>query len=245
LKGQPNVDWIAALDETDVAARQETVAGGGIAKFRESLAPASGLNNTWRISWAQAQCSVDETGGMVSVRQNAQKPYGFLPWQENGATYLPIPGDVGAQLVLTGPLTGCTVWAFQADGKRAIGGSAAIWTVLVHANANASTGQPTPWTSMSELQKDNNMTAKKQMVDAIKARYSGAIDVARLVYANTPGVIGATTYEGYTGFVLGCKPRAGFSLNSVSWTGRTKASAAWTFYFYGYNKSGTVLRVLD
>lgn len=186
--------------------------------FRPLLTAAGGLAHTETITWANAQCSVKLGAGMVAVAPDQQKSYGFLPWQPGGVTYMEI--GAGAQLVLTGPLSACTVWAFRSGGT----------TVLVHANANAGMN----WGDMTQLQKDANMTTKLNFVNAIKAQYAAPADLARLVYANTPGVVGAQTYEGYQGFVLGCKSRLGFSMNKVKWV-KSKAANDWTFYFYGYN----------
>jgi hypothetical protein len=196
-------------------------------KFRLRLTPAAGLPNTEVITWANAQTAVDHYGGSVWVSPNSQKSYGFLPWRPGGATYVEIPNNVGAQLVLTGPLSACNVWAFDTGAS----------TVLVHANKNSGMD----WDQMSAAQQDTNMTDKMNLINAIKNQYPGSADVARLVYANTPGVVGAFQYDGYQGWVLGCKPRAGFSLNKVSWTGQRTAAAAWTFYFYGYSLGGAAV----
>ncbi len=200
---------------------------GDSGKFRPKLTPA-GLPNTEVITWANAQCKADKGGGMVKVAPDSNKAYGFLPWQPSGVTYIEI--DPNAQLVLTGPLSACTVWAFESAGT----------TVLVHANANSGTD----WTAMSQLQKDNNMTTKLNYVNAIKANYTAPTDVARLVYADTPGVTGAQTYEGYMGFVLGTKARLGFSMNKVKWAASPKKADDWTFYFYGYDGTSASDRVL-
>ncbi|WP_282607329.1 hypothetical protein [Pelagibius sp. Alg239-R121] len=199
---------------------------GDSGKFRPKLTGA-GLPNTEVITWANAQCKVDRGGGMVKVAPDSNKSYGFLPWQPSGVTYMEI--DPNAQLVLTGPLSACTVWAFESGGT----------TVLVHANANTGTD----WTAMSPLQKDNNMLTKLGYVNAIKGLYAAPTDVARLVYAATPGVAGAQTYEGYMGFVLGTKARLGFTMNKVKWAASTKADD-WSFYFYGYNGTAATDRVL-
>jgi hypothetical protein len=195
--------------------------------FRPRLTAAPGLANTEVITWANAQCKVDQRAGMVAVAPAGNKAYGFLPWQPGGVTYMEI--DPNAQLVLTGPLSACTVWAFAAGGT----------TVLVHANANAGID----WTAMTQVQKDGNMTTKLGYVNAIKALYPGAADLGRLVYAATPGVVGARTYEGYMGFVLGTKARLGFTMNSVKWA-KSGGAANWTFYFYGYNGATAADRVL-
>jgi hypothetical protein len=197
-------------------------------KFRPKLTAAPGLGNTETISWMNAQCSVDRGAGAVDVKPNSNKAYGFLPWQPGGVTYMEV--DPNAQLVLTGPLSACTVWAFESNGT----------TVLVHANANAGLN----WQSMTQLQKDANMTTKLNYVNAIKARYPGAVDTARLVYAATPGVLGAQEYEGYMGFVLGTKARQGFTMNKIKWAGNKKAATGWNFYFYGYDGPTAADRVL-
>lgn len=203
-----------------------TLSGNG--RFQPSLAAVGGLPNVERITWANAQASYDVDGfNAIQANQNGQKAYGFLPWREGGATYLEI--GAGAQLVMTGPLSACTVWAFQAGAS----------TVLVHANANTGVD----WANMTPAQKTLNLAAKLAAVNAVKGLYGGAVDIGRLVYDATPGVVGARTYNGYMGFVLGCKARLGFSLNKVSWTGSTGADQ-WTFYFYGYNGAGRNDRVL-
>ena len=201
---------------------------GDSGSFRPRLTPAAGLPSTEVITWANAQCKVDKGGGMVSVAPDNNKTYGFLPWRPTGVTYMEI--DPNAQLVLTGPLSACTVWAFQSGGT----------TVLVHANANSGTD----WAAMTPVQKDANMTTKLNLVNAIKATYAAPADVARLVYANTPGVVGAQTYEGYMGFVLGTKARMGFTMNSVKWAASTSQAQDWSFYFYGYNGPAATDRVL-
>jgi hypothetical protein len=135
-----------------------------------------------------------------------------------------------AQLVLTGPLTACTIWAFEAGGT----------TVLVHANANGNTS----WGNMSPAQRQQNMTVKLGMINQIKAVYPGAVDTGRLVYAPMgAGAAGATTYEGYMGFVVGVKPRNGYSFNKVSWT-KSGGRPDWQFYFYGFNGPDAADRVL-
>src|SRR5262245_836693 len=104
-------------------------------KFRQRLAAAPGLANTEVITWANAQTAVDHSGGSVWVAPNSQKSYGFLPWRPGGATYLEIPDNAGAQLVLTGPLSACNIWAFDTGNS----------TVLVHANKNSNTA----WDAMT------------------------------------------------------------------------------------------------
>ena len=197
--------------------------------FRPRLTAAPGMANTEVITWANAQAKVGlRPGNIILAAPASNKAYGFLPWQPGGVTYVEV--DPNAQLMLTGPLSACTVWAFQSGGT----------TVLVHANANAGLD----WAAMTPAQKDANMTTKLNAVNAIKALYPGPIvDVGRLVYANTPGVMGAQTYEGYMGFVLGTRARLGFSLNKVKW-GASKKAADWTFYFYGYNGAAAANRVL-
>ncbi len=199
----------------------------GNPKFQPSLA-AAGIANTERILWANAQCGVSvDASNTLQADPNAQKAFGFLPWRPSGCTYLEL--GAGAQLVLTGPLSACTVWAFESGGT----------TVLVHANDNAGG----VWSAMSAAQKLGNLANKQNAVNAVKALYAGPNDVARLTYAATPLAVGARTYEGYMGFVIGCKPRLGFSLNKVSWTA-SSGSNAWTFYFYGFNGTGAADRVL-
>lgn len=199
----------------------------GNGRFQPNLV-ATGIANVERISWANAQSSFDvDRTNSIQANPNQQKAYGLLPWREGGATYLEIAN--GAQLVMTGPLSACTVWAFEAGGT----------TVLVHANANSGT----TWANMTGLQRQQNLATKLAAVNSVKALYHNPQDVARLVYANTAGVNNARTYSGYMGFVLGCKPRLGFSLNKVSWTA-SSGSNAWTFYFYGYNGAGRNDRVL-
>jgi hypothetical protein len=190
---------------------------------------ATAVANTLRMNPLVAQASVDvDNFGRINCRANGQKAYRFLPWREDHATYLEL--DAGAQLVLTGPVSACTVWAFEANGT----------TVLVHANANAQGN----WANMTPQDRAANMTTKLNLVNGIKALYQDPQDTARLVYDATPGADGARTYEGYVGLVIGCKPRSGFSLNKVSWTANRGAAAAWTFYFYGYNGPNAANRVL-
>jgi hypothetical protein len=203
-----------------------TVSLGDNGVFRPRLA-GTALPNTEVITWANAQCKVDEGTGMVAVAPAANKAYGFLPWQPGGVTYMEI--DPNAQLVLTGPLSACTVWAFESGGT----------TVLVHANANAGLD----WAAMTQVQKDANMTTKLNYVNAIKGLYAAPVDLARLVYAATPGVAGAQTYNGYMGFVLGTKARFGFTMNKVKWA-KSGGANSWSFYFYGFNGPNAADRVL-
>jgi hypothetical protein len=84
----------------------------------------------------------------------------------------------------------------------------------------------------------------------INQHFNGAATVARLVWdANGPGLPalagGAhyTDYDGYLSFVVGCKPRAGISLKTRSWTGSMGADD-WTFYVFGYNGNGRILRAM-
>jgi len=203
-----------------------TLSDNGV--FRPRLTPAPGLAITEVITWPNAQCRVDvDDRGAVKVAPASNKAYGFLPWRPGGVTYMEV--DPNAQLVLTGPLSACTVWAFESNGT----------TVLVHANANSGIN----WADMTQAQKDANMMTKLNYVNAIKALYAAPVDVARLVYANTPGVMGAQTYEGYMGFVLGTKARAGFTLNKVKWAA-SRGSDTWQFFFYGYNGTARANRVL-
>lgn len=202
-----------------------TLSDNGV--FRPRLTAAPGLANTEVITWANAQCKVDKVTGVIRVAPAANKAYGFLPWQPSMATYMEI--DPNAQLVLTGPLSACTVWAFSSGAT----------TVLVHANANSAT----TWQDMTQVQKDANMQTKLNYVNAIKGLYAGTVDVGRLVYAPTPGVVGAQTYEGYMGFVIGTKARFGFTMNKVKWASSSGANA-WSFYFYGYNGPNAADRVL-
>lgn len=197
-----------------------TLADNGV--FRPLLT-AAGPANIETISSANAQCSVDaRPGSVVMVSPNPQKAYRFLPWQTGRATYMEL--DAGVQLVITGPLSGCWVWAFRSGAT----------TVLVHANANTGVA----WGNMTPVQKAANIATKLTYVNAIKGLYAApATDVARL------GAPGARTYEGYTGFVVGCRPRLGYSLNKVSPTAST-GSDNWTFYFYGYNGATAADRVL-
>jgi hypothetical protein len=97
---------------------------------------------------------------------------------------------------------------------------------------------------MTQMQKNANMTTKLNYVTAIKALYPGAVDTARLVYAATPGALGAQQYEGYMGFVLGTKARQGFTMNRVKWAANKTAATGWSFYVYGYNGAGANNRVL-
>jgi hypothetical protein len=83
----------------------------GNARFQSSLVGA-GIANVERITWVNAQCAVDvDAFRSINCTVNAQKAFGMLPWRPGGATYLEI--GAGAQLVLTGPLSACTIWAFR------------------------------------------------------------------------------------------------------------------------------------
>jgi hypothetical protein len=224
-----SIGSLLSMRPTWLLGNQYTLTGNNA--FEGRLVGA-GLPSTEQISWANAQCKVDlQAGGkgVIQAAPQAMKAYGFLPWRAGGATFLEL--DPGAQLVLTGPLTACTVWAFRAAGT----------TVLVHANANG----PVEWTNMTAGQRTQNMDDKTALVTAIKARYAGAAaDLGRLTYIAAGGAAaGAQTYSGYMGFVIGCKARLGFSLNKVSWTA-SKAADDWTFYFYGYNGTAATDRVL-
>ena len=87
---------------------------------------AAGVAGAETITWLNAQCQVDvDAFKTVQAVPQGAKPYGFLPWRPGGVTYMEI--DPNAQLVLTGPLSACTIWAFESNGTM----------VLVHANANA------------------------------------------------------------------------------------------------------------
>lgn len=222
-----SIGSLLSMRPTWLLGNMYTLTGNG--RFQPSLTPA-GIANIERISWANAQSSFDvDNTRSIQAHPNGQKSFGFLPWREGGATYVEIGNNVGAQLLMTGPLSACTVWAFQSGGS----------TVLVHANANAGR----TWGEMDNGQKQANLQTKLAAVNAVKALYPNPQDIARLVYANTNGVNGARTYQGYMGFVLGCKPRNGFSLNKVSWT-RSSGSDHWTFYFYGFNGATAADRVL-
>lgn len=190
---------------------------------------AAGIANTERITPANAQSSYDvDAFHTIQAAPNGQKAYAFLPWRPGGVTYMEV--DPNCQLVMTGPLSACNICAFESAGQL----------VLVHANANAGTS----WADMTALQKTANMNTKQNAINAIKAQYAAPVDIANLIYANFPGApLGARTYEGFMGFVLGCKPRAGYSLNKVSWT-KSSGRVNWTFYFYGYNGMTAADRVL-
>jgi hypothetical protein len=200
----------------------------GNPKFQPSLAAAAGLANTETILSANTQTSVDlDAFNNIQCAPNGQKAYAFLPWRPGGVTYMEIP--VGCQLVMTGPLSACNIWAFESNGT----------TVLVHANANAGVA----WADMTGAQKLANMATKQNAITAIKNQYANVVDVAGLVYAATPLAPNATTYEGYMGFVIGCRPRNGYSFNKHKWT-KSAGSNTWTFYFYGFNGAGATDRVL-
>lgn len=230
---------------------------GGTALFQPYLLPSAGLSaNGIPIkkmpgNMSQAKVTVDATN-TVNAAPEQLKAYSFLPWEPSAVTYLKIPRD--AQLVLTGPLSACTVWAFETGGD----------TVLIHANANSDTA----WSQMTDAEKRANMATKMAAVNRIKAHYGGGTDLARLAYAQS-GVHGGPViaYDGYQGFVLGCKPRCGFSskkavgYGSARWVTNSQGeqervkdptkkgafsfgSSGWTFYFYGYNGPGVNDRVL-
>jgi hypothetical protein len=203
---------------------------------------------------SQSQVTLDANSNTVQCHPQALKAFSFLPWVESEVTFLEIPH--GAQLVLTGPLSACTVWAFEANGTA----------VLVHANANSEVS----WGQMSGAEQRTNLAIKMAAVNRIKAHFGGGgADLARLAYEQA-GVHGGnvTSYQGYQGFVIGCKPRCGFSLGKVigygqkfpggaqygggtAWrreslqgSGVSSGSSKWTFYFYGYNGTGSADRVL-
>jgi hypothetical protein len=188
--------------------------------WHPKLSPKADLANTETILPANTQTSVDIDPGhdtYISLTPSGQKAFSFLPFRNGRTTYMEIPD--WCQLVLTGPLTGCNVWAFESHGK----------TVLVH--ANVSSGDPgIDWSGASGL---GNMAAKQNAITAIKNQYPDAVDVARLTYVYTPLALGAMTYYGHLGFVLGCRARSGFSFNKHQWT-KSSGSNTWTFWFYGY-----------
>ena len=101
--------------------------------FRPLLTPAAGLVNTETISSANAQFRVEEArpGSIVLVAQIRKKHIGSFPGDPAASPTVEV--DAGVQLVLTGPLSACTIWAFQSGPT----------TVLVHANANAGNYWPT------------------------------------------------------------------------------------------------------
>lgn len=201
---------------------------GGNPAFQPSLAAAAGLPNTETIVAANTQtsCDLDDFNTIV-CQPNGQKAYSFLPWRPGGVTYCEVPA--GCQLIMTGPLSACHICAFESGGT----------TYLVHANANGAKG----WADMSGAEKLANMATKENAITAIKNHIGGAVEIGHLAYADTPLAPGATTYEGYMGFVLGCKPRNGRTFNKVKWA-KSNGSNTWQFYFYGFNGTGAGDRVL-
>ena len=200
----------------------------GNPNFQPHLAAAPGLANTETIVAANTQTSCDlDNFNTIQCAPNGQKAYSFLPWRPGGVTYTAIPA--GCQLILTGPLSACHICAFEQGGT----------TYLVHANANAGV----EWANMTAPQKLVNMATKENAITAIMALFPGAVDVGHLTYAATPLAPGAVTYEGYMGFVIGCRPRSGRSFNKVKWA-KSAGSNTWQFYFYGFNGTGAGDRVL-
>jgi hypothetical protein len=180
--------------------------GGG--QFQQRLV---GGGNVRTITTANAACSANFANQFgqqaIRVNPNPNKPYRFLPYQENTCTVLQL--DAAAQLLLTGPLTGCHVY---------VGGPVATPSVC-HVNRNDLGMGAT------------NAAAKRTMA-------LGALGAAGFTFR-----LEADHYTGYIGFVVGCKPRRGISLKLVSWTG-SRGADTWTFYFYGYNADGRVLKRL-
>jgi hypothetical protein len=211
-----------------LTSRNYQLDGGG--QFQRFLTPCPGVADAFVTSQANAQCSVDFSGqSTIRVNPSTVKAYRFLPYREgnNGAACTYTELDANAQLVLTGPLSGCFIYVAKLGAR----------TILFHCNAN---GIANPAL---------NAQAKIAKIDAvINQQFNGAATVARLVFdtnvAGLPALAGGARYTGYSGylsFVAGCKPRAGISLKSRGWTGSLGADD-WTFYVYGYNANGRILR---
>jgi hypothetical protein len=210
-----------------LTSRNYQLDGGG--QFQARLTASPGVADAYVISQANAQCTVDfQDRSSIRVNPSNVKAYRFLPYREgnNGAACTYTELDANAQLVLTGPLSGCFIYVAKLGAR----------TILFHCNAN---GIVNPGL---------NAQAKIAKIDAvINQHFNGAATVARLVWdANGPGLPGGvnyTDYNGYLSFVVGCKPRAGISLKMRSWTGSTGADD-WTFYVFGYNANGRILRAM-
>jgi hypothetical protein len=194
--------------------------GGGQFQQQPRLTPIGDPANAFNIDAANAQCSVDFTYlrgiNFIRVNPSAEKPYRFLPFVPDGVTCLQL--DAGAQLVLTGPLSGCHIYVAQQGAN----------TILLHSNSNSTAATPA-------LNTENKLAFAQ---GALRAHYPGAAITNTLVYNPAPR---AVDYFGYLGFVLGCKPKFGISLKKQSWTGSTGATD-WRFYVYGVNAAGNILR---
>ena len=214
-----------------LTSRNYQLDGGG--QFQRLLTPSPGIADAFVISQANAQCTVDFVE-QTSIRVNPSnvKAYRFLPYKEgnNGAACTYTELDANAQLVLTGPLSGCFVYVAKLGAR----------TILFHCNAN---GIANPAL---------NAQAKIAKIDAViqsnisMARPLSPASSGMRTAQDCPALAGGahyTDYDGYLSFVVGCKPRAGISLKMRSWTGSMGADD-WTFYVFGYNGNGRILRAM-
>jgi hypothetical protein len=166
----------------------------------------------------QAQCSMDfqtAAHGFRRIRVNPDpvKPYRFLPFTPGHSAFIDLTNDQGAQLVLTGPLSGCSVFVAR-DGGR---------TIFMHLNGEADQeGGADParhWQLATATLRAANMP-------------NGHITNGTVQQA-IGQLTGYTAYGDRATFVVGCKPRFGVSLKMQSWTGSLGADD-WRFYVYGY-----------
>jgi hypothetical protein len=161
--------------------------GGG--QFAATLVPSPhGMANSKEISNANAQCSVDftNTAGIDFVRVNPKplKAHRYLPYEQNGLTYLTL--DAGARLFLTGPINGCHIFVTQ--------GPAGGVTVM-HVNWNQiATNTPAGVIA--------NRNQKFLLANNLRTAMGAPAFSNVLVYQPEPLVV---DYHSYLGFAVGRK----------------------------------------
>ena len=162
--------------------------GGGQQFAKLLVASPNGLADTKMIGNNHAQCSVDflaEKGvDFVRVNPKPLKAHRCLPFEEDTITYLTL--DNAAQLVLTGPLTGCHIYVAQGGGS----------TTIMHVNWNKTATD----TAAGKLANSNK---KLQLATSLAAVLPGAPPITnQLVYNPTAN---HKDYFGYLAFVVGSR----------------------------------------
>jgi hypothetical protein len=174
-----------------LTAQEYQMDGGG--QFARKLVPCPhGLANSKRISNSNAQCSVDfiYNGGIHFVRVNprSMKAYRYLPYEQNGLTYITL--NAGARLVLSGPINGCHIYVAQAGGV----------VTIMHVNWNQI---PTD----TPLNIAANSAQKLALANALRLALPGQPPMTNtLVYQPAAGVV---DYHGYLGFLVARKTAHG------------------------------------
>jgi hypothetical protein len=168
-------------------AKDYQIDGGG--QFANSLVPCPlGVANAKEISNANAQCSVDFavlTGiNFVRVDPKPLKAHRYLPYEQNGLTYLTL--DAGARLVLSGPINGCHIFVAQAGGV----------VTIMHVNWNQiATNTPAGVIA--------NRNQKFALANALRQQLPGGAAFTNvLVYQPEPLVV---DYYSYLGFLVARK----------------------------------------